>query len=120
MKKVHPRIQRERTTIETMTHLYCKQIHKSPENTLCPNCQTLMDYAIERLERCPFQEKKSTCAKCTVHCYKPAMRESVRVMMRYAGPRMLLHHPVLAVFHLADGMRKPPVLARKPAGKSEK
>jgi hypothetical protein len=36
------------------------------------------------------------------------MRERVRAVMRYAGPRMLLRHPILAVLHLLDGMRPPP------------
>jgi hypothetical protein len=28
-------------------------------------------------------------------------------VMRYAGPRMLLSHPFLALLHLIDGLRKP-------------
>lgn len=28
--------------------------------------------------------------------------------MRHAGPRMLLHHPILTMLHLLDGFRKPP------------
>ena len=27
-------------------------------------------------------------------------RERIRAIMRYAGPRMMLHHPVAAVRHL--------------------
>jgi hypothetical protein len=42
------------------------------------------------------------------------MREQIRQVMRYAGPRMLLHHPIHAVLHLLDGIRKPPTLNRKP------
>jgi hypothetical protein len=34
------------------------------------------------------------------------MRERVREVMRYAGPRMLLHHPWLAICHLVDGIAK--------------
>ena len=62
------------------------------------------------LDRCPFGEEKTTCARCPVHCYKPAMRERVRAVMRYAGPRMLLRHPILALQHQLDGVRhkKPP------------
>lgn len=112
METLHPRITRERDTIEKMTFLFCNHVHGTQRGTLCQDCQSLMDYALERLYKCPFQERKSTCAKCTVHCYKPAMRERVRQMMRYAGPRMLLHHPVLAVLHLLDGRRTPPTLDR--------
>lgn len=117
--KMHPRIARERETIIKMSLLYCHDVHGSPNGSLCPECQTLQDYALERLSKCPFQEKKSTCAKCTVHCYKPDMREKVRVMMRYAGPHMLLHHPILAVRHLLDGRRKAPVLKPKTAERAE-
>jgi hypothetical protein len=35
------------------------------------------------------------------------MREKIRDVMRYAGPRMLLTHPVMAIAHLLDGLRKP-------------
>jgi hypothetical protein len=28
--------------------------------------------------------------------------------MRYAGPRMLLSHPILAILHLIDGLRARP------------
>ena len=35
------------------------------------------------------------------------MRERVRAVMRYSGPRMLTRHPVLAVAHLADGRKTP-------------
>ena len=61
---------------------------------------------MQRIDRCPYQEDKPTCAKCPIHCYKPAMRERVRQVMRYAGPRMLLYHPVLAISHYIDEMTR--------------
>ena len=48
-----------------------------------------MAYARLRLEKCRYGADKPTCAKCTTHCYRPAMRERVRAVMRYSGPRML-------------------------------
>ena len=72
---------------------------------LCPECQELLKYAFERLDKCPFQERKTTCAKCPVHCYRPELRERIRVVMRYAGPRMLFRYPILAIHHLLDGMK---------------
>jgi hypothetical protein len=41
------------------------------------------------------------------------MKEKVKKVMRYSGPRMLLHHPGLALHHAWDGHRKPPKLAKK-------
>ena len=99
-----PRIEREMRTVTAMVHLYCREQHHT-EDELCAECSAIQEYAMRRLERCPFQEGKTTCAKCAVHCYKPDMREQIRVIMRYAGPRMLWKHPVLAVQHLMDGRR---------------
>jgi hypothetical protein len=96
---------RERRTVEAITGLYCQK-HHAPEGIRCAECQELLQYALERLDRCPFQERKTTCAKCPVHCYRPELRERIRAVMRYAGPRMLLRHPILAVRHLWDGIRK--------------
>lgn len=101
---------RHQKTIAAMIGLYCKAHHRSSE-TLCQECAELLAYAQTRLSCCPMQPNKPPCSKCPVHCYKPAMRERVRIMMRYAGPRMLGKHPVMAVRHLLDGLRKP---VRKP------
>jgi hypothetical protein len=67
---------------------------------------------MQRLEKCPFEEGKTTCARCPVHCYKPEMREKIRAVMRYSGPRMLYRHPMLTIFHIIDGRRKAPVADR--------
>ena len=73
-----------------------------PVPPLCPQCQELLTYAHQRLERCKFGNEKPSCTRCPVHCYKPAMRQQIRQVMRYSGPRMLLHNPVLAIRHLWD------------------
>ena len=114
MENAHPRIVREYVTIEKMAYIFCHEVHGTAKGALCLECQELVAYAGERLRHCPFQENKPTCAKCTVHCYKPAMREKVRSVMRTAGPKMLFHHPYLAIMHLVvDSRRKPPLLDRK-------
>ena len=69
------RMERERRTIEAMIRLYCLDLHRRGED-LCPDCAELLDYAQARLAECPFQERKTTCTKCPVHCYKPAMRQT--------------------------------------------
>jgi Nitrous oxide-stimulated promoter len=66
----------------------------------------LFEYAQARLGKCPWGENKPVCAQCTIHCYRPDMREEVRKVMRYAGPKMLLRHPLLALDHLLHE-RKP-------------
>ena len=94
-----------------MISLYCRDHHGS-RGALCAGCVELLEYASLRLERCPFGAEKPTCVNCPIHCYQPARREQVRQVMRYAGPRMLLRHPVLALFHLIDGRRPAPPIPR--------
>jgi hypothetical protein len=98
---------REQKTLKAMIELYCHEQHKQPAG-LCPDCTALEEYALARLERCKFGADKPKCSACPVHCYKPAMREAIRNVMRFAGPRMLLHHPILALGHTLDGARHRP------------
>lgn len=107
MSTKHPRLDREKRTVEAMIKLYCRRRHGSRQ--LCAECRELRDYALLRLDKCLFGEGKTTCAKCRVHCFKPEMRERIRGVMRYSGPRMLYRHPAMALCHLLDGLRKKPV-----------
>lgn len=101
------RIAREKKTIQAMVSLYCRGRHGT-RHGLCEDCQGLLAYAQCRLDRCPFGDEKSPCVDCDIHCYRADRREEVRVVMRYAGPRMLWHHPVLAILHLRDGWKSRP------------
>ena len=101
MSDPQDRLKRERRTIKVMIEIYCRGHHRS-EETLCTECQALYAYGMRRIEKCPFQADKPTCAKCTVHCYKADMREQVRRVMRYSGPRMMIYCPFLAILHCKD------------------
>jgi hypothetical protein len=106
----HPRITREKKTIDVMVHIYCRGHHGTKGEELCPECIEFLEYAFMRLDKCPFQEKKSTCGKCLVHCYQPQMRKKAKEIMRYSGPLTLLHSPRLALHHVFDGRKKPQTL----------
>ena len=97
------RVFREKRTIQAMLQIYCRERHKL--STLCSECQELLDYAHCRLDRCPFGNDKPTCVNCPIHCYRPTMRSRVKEVMRYAGPRLIRRHPILAFMHLLDGRR---------------
>ncbi len=115
----HPRMQREAATISAMLRLYCRtQKHQPAEGSpLCGDCAGLLAYANARLENCPFQEGKTTCAQCPVHCYKPDMRARIREVMKVSGPKMLLRHPLLSFQHLViDSRRKQPLGRVKKGG----
>lgn len=101
------RLRREWRTVAAMIAISCARRHGGRRGALCAECQELHDYAQLRLARCPFGADKPTCAHCRVHCYRPEMRERVREVMRFAGPRMLARHPYLALMHLVVDDRRP-------------
>lgn len=104
---------RELKTIKAMVRMYCRgQVHTKGD-LLCPACAELCEYATRRLERCVFGDAKPTCSNCVVHCYSAGMREQIRAVMRWAGPRMLLRHPILGIAHIIDEHRPVPALPAK-------
>jgi len=108
------RIEREERTVEAMIRLYCRDRHGTAAG-LCAACGELAAFARRRLEKCPFQGAKPTCAHCSIHCYRARAgeRERMREVMRYAGPRMIFRHPILALRHMLDGRRPVPELPRR-------
>lgn len=107
-------LQTEYKTVAAMVAIYCQKHHHSQKG-LCDKCQALLDYAEIRLDRCPYGQNKPTCNRCPIHCYKPEPKESMRLVMRYSGPRMLLPHPILAIRHLLHERKEPPVKIEKDA-----
>ncbi len=96
---------REIHTVGLMIELYEKHhpVEGDPDKY-----KRLSDYATNRLERCYFGEDKPACKHCPIHCYQPVRRDEIKAIMRWSGPRMLLHHPILAIRHLIDDHRPVP------------
>lgn len=107
--KVVTKREQEKKMVSQMIVLYCKKQHKgktypggsnAKTGILCKECEALDRYARERSEKCPFMETKTFCSNCKVHCYKPEMREKIREVMRFSGPRMIFSHPIAAMHHV--------------------
>ena len=96
--------EKEKKTISKMIHIYHKGKHKGDE--LCIDCAKLERYAYERIDRCPFMATKSFCSNCKVHCYRGDMRKMIKEVMRYSGPRMLYHDPIMAIDHLISTIKE--------------
>lgn len=93
----------EQRLVESMIYLHCKgKKHDRGGNRLCSQCEELAQYTRERNEHCPFMETRTFCQYCKVHCYKSEMRERISGVMRYSGPRMIYHQPVMAIKHLIE------------------
>ena len=104
--------QREKETVSLMIAIYCRKKHGC--RTLCPECAALNAYAQQRSDKCPFMETKTFCSNCRVHCYKPDMREKIRAVMRFSGPRMLFHHPIMAIRHVIETKKEKKRLENTP------
>ena len=104
-RRISQRIHREKETIEVMIGMYCRARHGSLAR--CDECSGLLSYARRKIDACAFHDVKPACNECRVHCYSSAMRESVRKVMRFSGPRMLVAHPVLSARHMLDRLRRP-------------
>ncbi len=111
-KSIDKKREKEKQVVTLMIRLYCKKQHGT-KTGLCPECMALAEYACECSDRCPFMENKTFCSNCRVHCYKPEMRNRIRQVMRFSGPRMLFHHPFMAIRHLIITKREAGRLARE-------
>lgn len=104
-KQAESKRRREKEMVSRMIALYCRKQHHS-KGGLCPECAELAEYARQRSDKCPFMETKTFCSNCRVHCYKPRMREKIRAVMRFSGPRMLFSHPAAAIRHMIETRRE--------------
>lgn len=102
------RRKREKLVVSQMVAIYCAGHHPAASRTktahcggaICPDCAELDRFAVARTQRCRKMETKTSCNKCEHHCYSPQMQQRIRDVMRYAGPRMLYHHPIAAIRHM--------------------
>ena len=107
-EKTERRRVREKRVISQMISLYCSKNHSRESrmatahcgDALCAECAEIDAYSVERTEQCRRMDTKISCEECGNHCYQPEMRESIRRIMRFSGPRMITHHPIEAVRHL--------------------
>ena len=112
MSRTESRREREKRIVSLMIRLYCNKKHGT-HGEICPDCRALRDYAMLRSDKCPFMETKTFCSNCRVHCYKPEMREKIRAVMRFSGPRMMMYHPVMAIRHMIESNKEKKGLERK-------
>ena len=86
-------------TLRIMLEIYCSGNHGTSTG-MCMDCKELLEYACKRVSVCPQNPDKPTCRECKIHCFAPDKRDKIRNVMKYSGPRMVLHHPLLAIKHL--------------------
>ncbi|NMD38267.1 MAG: nitrous oxide-stimulated promoter family protein [Christensenellaceae bacterium] len=98
------KLKQEKEILTQIVCLYCHKKHKYSE--LCPDCKELLDYAKKRSESCPYKKTKSFCSNCKNPCYRKDMREKIRKVMKFSGPRMIFYHPVIVIRHIKKSLEK--------------
>lgn len=93
-------------TVRFMIELYCRGKHKTKRGELCNECNELWEYVQLRRSKCPFGDNKPFCSNCKIHCYKSEMRERIKAVMRYSGPRMMFYNPKIAWAHVFETIRR--------------
>ncbi len=94
----------EEEIIGQMIGLHCRKRHGQIDG-LCPKCGSLYDYAIARIHHCPRGESKTFCSTCPIHCYREEMRQQIRAVMKFSGPRMLFYCPSWAFAHILNTLK---------------
>lgn len=92
------RIDKEKEIVALMINLYCNKKHKNIN--LCVDCQELLEYAHKRLASCNYKNEKISCRKCPTHCYNMKMKESIKRVMRFSGPKILFYKPYEYIRHI--------------------
>jgi hypothetical protein len=113
---VEPHAAHDTRLLGDFSAIYCRGVHRDADRrplmsaaaalgvyarktpVVCDECAELLRYAEKRRAFCP-KDPKPFCSNCDTHCYTGEMAERMRVVMRYAGPRSLLHG------HALDGIK---------------
>ena len=112
MDRIEEKRLKEKMIVSDMIQLYCKKKHKMKDG-LCEECARLDAYAKLRSDHCPFMATKTFCSNCQVHCYKSDMRQQIKKVMRYSGPRMIFYHPCAALSHVIESKKEKRRLEKK-------
>jgi hypothetical protein len=97
------KIENEKSAVEQMIKLYCRKHHAGDTISFpCDECSTMIDYAFLKLDKCIYGDKKPSCKNCSSHCYNQKMRDKIKAVMRYSGPRLIYYYPILSIKYLIN------------------
>ena len=96
---------REKNTIRLMIGIYCRGHHHAKKE-VCGTCMVMLHHAMACIDRCPYQkENKPVCGLCPTQCFDADKLRQFKHVMSYAGPRMLMAHPILSMLHCLDALK---------------
>lgn len=76
--------EKDKIVLQKFILVYCQKKHRPSGDQICESCRELLEYALSKLEKCPFNPKPK-CKDCKVHCYKDDYRQRIREVMKFSG-----------------------------------
>ena len=49
-----------------------------------------------------FEEEKSFCSNCPIHCYKNDMKVKIKKVMKFSGPWLIIYSPIQLIKHIFE------------------
>lgn len=112
MKDIETKREREKKMISQMIALYCHRNHHTRGAPLSRvrGAERLRPRPLRAL---PVHGDEDLLRQLPRARYKPDMREKIRAVMRFSGPRMIFYHPVAAIRHVVETKREKKRLKRE-------
>ena len=111
METISRRQKKDIRLIGTFIEVYCAAKHQGVsqlrvilpagmgERTLCTECSSFLEYAINKRMNCPLEAEKPSCKHCRIHCYDKPRREKIREVMSYSGRKLMLRGRLDYIWH---------------------
>lgn len=101
------KVDRDRRTLEAIGRIYCGGNHVDAAKDsagMCPECREAIEQTLARASSCPHGHE-GNCQDCKTQCQRGEAQERIRVIMRYAAPRMAFRHPIMTFEYLRKKLR---------------
>lgn len=99
--------EKDRATMEAIGAIYCRGNHDAAargDDAMCAWCREAIEDTLERALACPHGHKHN-CEDCETHCQRGEAQQNIKVIMRYAAPRMVVRHPVMTFGYLRKKLK---------------
>ena len=97
------KIDKDRRVLEAMGSIYCQGNHadaQKDEGGMCPECRATIENTLSRAASCPYGHQD-----CKTHCQRGDAQIRIKAIMRYAAPKMMFRHPIMAFEYLRKKLR---------------
>ena len=87
-KKNKESVEKDFNILKRFVTTHCHYQHGTKKESICAECEDLIQYAKKKLENCPY-DPKPKCKDCKTHCYKEIYQNRVKEAMSVAGAQFM-------------------------------